>query len=235
MNGTVIDIAVVLAVMAVGGVLPLLHPRLRQHLDVILSASAGIMLGTACLHLLPEAAEMVGHGVGVALLAGFLFLYFFERFVTVHVCEAMGCEVHHLGVAAFFGLSLHTFVNGVALGAGALSGLGGLVTFAVAAHKLPEAFTLTAILLHEHYRRVTIVLMSLLLMGMIPLGVVAVKWLAVTPESPITGYALAFSAGTFLHIAVSDLLPEVHKSSHHRMVIFAAFILGIAASAVATR
>lgn len=233
MHSIGMDIAAVLAVMTLGGVLPLLLPRLRPHLPVALSASAGIMLGTACLHLLPDAMTLVGADVGWALLAGFLFLYLFEQFVTVHVCEAMGCEVHHIGLAALFGLSVHTFVNGVAMGAGYVTGIGGLVTLAVAAHKLPEAFTLTAILLHENYRRVTIALMSLLFMGMIPLGVVAVRMLAVSPESPLTGDALAFSAGTFLHIAVSDLLPEVHKSSHHRLIIVAAFVAGIAVTALA--
>lgn len=233
MNSIWSDIAVVVGVMALGGVLPLLLPRIRPHLPVVLSASAGIMLGTACLHLLPDAVKLVGASVGWALLAGFLFLYLFEQFVTVHVCEAMGCEVHHIGIAALFGLSIHTFVNGVAMGAGALTGIGGLVTLAVAAHKLPEAFSLTSILLHERYRKRSIALMSLLFMGMIPLGVMAVKWFAVSPETPLTGYALAFSAGTFLHIAVSDLLPEVHKSSHHRLIILAAFIVGIAVTSLA--
>ena len=135
-----------------------------------------------------------------------------------------------MGLAAFFGLSVHTFVNGVALGAGYLSGIAGVVTLAIAAHKLPEAFTLTAILLHENYRRIRIVFMSLLFMTMIPLGVVAVQFWAVSPGTPLTGYALAFSAGTFLHIAVSDLLPEVHKSSHHRLVILSAFIIGVLAT-----
>lgn len=228
MNSIWANIVGVLGVMAVGGVLPLLLPRIRPHLPVALSVSAGIMMGTACLHLLPDAVDVIGTQVGWALLAGFLFLYLFEQFVTVHVCEAMGCEVHHIGLAAFFGLSLHTFVNGVAIGAGAVSGIGGLVSLAVAAHKLPEAFTLTAILLHEQYRKWSIVCMSLLFMSMIPLGVLAVNWLTVAPDSPLTGYALAFSAGTFLHIAVSDLLPEVHKSSHHRLIILAAFMLGIA-------
>lgn len=232
MSMMVRDVAVVVAVMAVGGFLPLLLPRIRPHLPVVLSASAGIMLGTACLHLLPDALHLVGHNIGWSLLAGFLFLYLFEQFVTVHVCEAMGCEVHHIGIAALFGLSIHTFVNGVAMGAGALTGIGGLVTFAVAAHKLPEAFSLTSILLHERYRKRSIAFMSLLFMSMIPLGVLAVKWWAVSPESPLTGYALAFSAGTFLHISVSDLLPEVHRSSHHRLIILAAFVLGIALTAI---
>lgn len=233
MHSIWMDIFVVLAVMATGGVLPLLLPRIRPYLPVALSVSAGIMLGTACLHLLPDAMTLVGAKVGWALLAGFLFLYFFEQFVTVHICEAMGCEVHHIGIAALFGLSVHTFVNGVAMGAGYISGIGGLVTLAVAAHKLPEAFSLTAILLHENYRRVNIMLMSLLFMSMIPLGVVAVRLFAVSSESPLTGYTLAFSAGTFLHIAVSDLLPEVHRSSHRRSTILTAFVVGIAVTALA--
>ncbi|MBI4367204.1 MAG: ZIP family metal transporter [Deltaproteobacteria bacterium] len=218
----------ILAIMAVGGLLPFWVPGLRRHLSVTLSAAAGIMLGTAVLHLYPEATQILGATAGVAFLLGFVILYLFERFVTVHICETHGCAVHHLGIAAFFGLSVHTLVNGIALGAGWVEGFGGLVFFAIAAHKLPEAFSLTAILLHEGYTRRQIAWMSLLFMSMIPLGALIAGAAVGFPASRTAGWALGFSAGTFLHIAVSDLLPEVHKATSGRVAKIAAFLIGIA-------
>ena len=44
----------------------------------------------------------------------------------------------------------------------------------------------------------------------------------------VVAAALAFSAGAFICIALSDLLPEVHFHSHDRIKLTAAFLLGIA-------
>jgi zinc and cadmium transporter len=47
-------------------------------------------------------------------------------------------------------------------------------------------------------------------------------------QSELTGAALAFSAGTFLFIALSDLLPEVQFHKHDRIPLFLALLLGVA-------
>lgn len=227
--GTNLFIAVtgIVALMLLGGMLPLWLPGVRRRLPLVLAAAAGIMLATAIIHLIPEAHERLGVHAGFGILAGFVFLYLFERFFTVHICEAIGCEVHTVGLSALFGLSLHTFANGVALGAGIVEGVGGMVFLALAAHKLPEAFSLTAILLHERYRRLTILSMNALFIAMIPLGALMVRYLVVIEGGAVSAWALAFSAGTFLHIAASDLLPEVHKENTQRVPIALAFLLGI--------
>lgn len=217
----------IVLVMAIGGALPLWVPGVRRHLPLALSAAAGIMFGTAVLHLYPEAQNVLGVRAGYALLSGFVVLYLFERFVTVHICETLGCEVHTVGLAALFGLSLHTFANGIALGTGLVTGMGAMVFLAIAAHKLPEAFALTAILLHEQYRRTHVVWMNGLFMSMIPLGALAARMAIGAPSSTMAGWALGFSAGTFLHIAVSDLLPEVHKHSTGRLANLLAFLAGL--------
>lgn len=217
----------IVAVMVIGGLLPVWLPREDRHLPLVLSAAAGIMLAAALLHLLPEAYESLGALASYAAVGGFVFLYLFERFVTVHICETRGCHVHSIGLSALFGLSLHTFANGVALGAGMVEGVGGMVFLAIATHKLPEAFSLTAILLHEQYTRWQICWMNLLFVSMIPLGALAVRGLTLQVGNTFGAWALAFSAGTFLHIAVSDLLPEVHRRSEQRVATTLAFCGGI--------
>lgn len=219
----------VLAVAVIaGGFLPLFFHRTRHHLPVFLSCSAGIMLGATLMHLLPEAFELMGKRASFWVLWGFLFLYVFERFVTVHICEALECEVHTMGIAAVIGISAHALTDGVALGSGLLvSGLGTVILLAIFFHKLPEAFALTSILLHENRGRARIIFFNLLLIAMVPLGGLLISRLVDPGNLHVTGAALAFSAGTFLHISISDLLPEIHKYSDRRYSLFVSFFLGL--------
>src|SRR3990167_9177006 len=94
-----------------GGVLPVFFEKIRRHLPTFLSFSAGVMLGTTLIHLLPEAFELIGKEASYWVLWGFLFLYIFERFVTVHICEALECEVHTVGIAAIVGISAHALTD----------------------------------------------------------------------------------------------------------------------------
>jgi len=214
--------------LLIGGILPLLKHWHPDRLPIILSLAAGIMLGSAFFHLLPEAFELLGKSVGLYVLAGFLFLYFIEKFITVHICEAFDCEIHHLGIAAFIGLAIHTLTNGVALGSGLMvPGLGFSVFLAVTAHKCPEAFTLSSVLLHSGTRKGTIVLVQLMILSMIPLGAILAYGLIGPQHRNLIGMSLAFSAGTFLHISLSDLLPEVHKHSHVKHWTFLGLVAGL--------
>jgi zinc and cadmium transporter len=67
---------------------------------------------------------------------------------------------------------------------------------------------------------------------MIPIGAAAFylteQAISKDLESQVSGFALAFSAGTFLFIALSDLLPEVQFHKHDRVRLFLALILGVA-------
>jgi len=219
---------IIAAAIFIGGIIPLFKHWHREKLPVILSFAAGIMLGSAFFHLMPESYEILGKSVGLYVLAGFLFLYFIEKFITVHICEAFDCEIHHLGIAAFIGLAIHTLVNGVALGSSLMvPGLGFSVFLAVTAHKCPEAFTLTSVLQHSGIKKWTILLVQLMVLSMIPLGAILAYGLIGPEHNLLIGKAIAFSAGTFLHISLSDLLPEVHKHSHVKHWTFLGLIAGL--------
>jgi zinc and cadmium transporter len=241
----------ILAGSVAGGMLPLMGRMERS--DALLSFSAGVMLGAAFLHMLPEAVEGAGLGAIPFVLVGFLFLFLLERFVLVHVCaepglarlpeaaaaarahvgrghEATGCEVHSLGLAAFVGLSLHTLVDGFALGAAnAEPALGLFVFLAILAHKIPSSFSLSAILRAEGHGRSRALAMNASFALMVPLG--AALYLAlreVFPAQRFTALALAASSGTFLHLALSDILPDLHRRGGSKLRLSAALLTGIA-------
>jgi zinc and cadmium transporter len=250
----------ILAGALAGGALPLFGGVRRS--DVLLSFSAGVMLGAAFFHMLPEAVEAGGAGALPFVVVGFLLLYLLERFVLVHVCaepgpgvpvasggdapvvdphvhgaprhvhvhgDATGCGVHTIGLAAFIGMSLHTLVDGFALGAANVEAeLGLLVFLAILAHKIPNAFSLSAILRAEGYSRRRALGMNAAFALMVPLGAGLYVLLreAVHVEA-FTSIALAASAGTFLHLSLSDILPDLHRRGVARWRLSLAVVAGL--------
>jgi zinc and cadmium transporter len=166
-----------------------------------------------------------------------------------------GCEHHHgpaaapavAGWMAVLGLTLHTFMNGVGLagavhleatrgadaGAGPAVALPGLALFlAIVLHKPADALAISTVLTRKGVGLRPVALVQLGFALMVPLGAVAFQLtagaIAEDLEGQLTGAALAFSAGTFLFIALSDLLPEVQFHRHDRIPLFLALVLGVA-------
>jgi zinc and cadmium transporter len=212
----------------VGGLLPLVRTWDRPTLRLLLAFGAGVLLAAAFFHMIPEAIHVLGESVGAWVLAGFLLIYVLERFMMVHPCGEENCEFHHIGIPAFCGMTVHALIDGLALGAGfAIPELTVAITAAILLHKLPSALSLTGILLHCNYSRSKIALLMVLFSAAAPLGAL----LSFTVLSQLSGDLLlkgvAVSAGTFIAIATSDILPQIHSSPEGRFRNLAALFAGI--------
>jgi zinc and cadmium transporter len=151
------------------------------------------------------------------------------------------------GAAA--GLALHSVLNGVALAAAVQHGshgslLAGFGTFLVIVlHKPFDAMTISMLMGHggssQTWRNTVNGLFSLC----IPIGVLLFYFGLMSdsnnPNSAAQQWwiacALAFSAGTFLCISLSDLLPELQFHSHDRLKLSIALILGLAVAHFASK
>jgi zinc and cadmium transporter len=144
--------------------------------------------------------------------------------------DGTGCEVHTMGLAAFVGMSLHTVVDGFALGAAsAQPELGLLVFLAILAHKIPNSFSLSTILRAEDYSRPRALLMNATFALMVPVGAgLYLLFHELVQVATFTSFALAASAGTFLHLSLSDILPDVHRRNGPRWRIVGSLLLGLA-------
>jgi zinc transporter ZupT len=222
-------IIAVIGLTLAGGLLPLAREWSRSTLRMMLAFGTGVLLGAAFFHMLPEAVHGLGDRAGVAVLAGFLVIYVLERFVMMHPCEEEGCSFHHMGMAAFAGISLHALIDGLALGAGvAIPHLSLAVTAAIVLHKLPAAVSLTGILLHCDYPRKRIVPMIVGFALATPIGAVISFFVLRDLTGPALPVAIGFSAGTFLAIATADLLPQIHSPAQGRFRNLAALFAGLA-------
>jgi zinc and cadmium transporter len=142
-----------------------------------------------------------------------------------------------LGIA--LGLALHTIIDGIALGAviqgeasgGEVAGLLGVGVFlAILLHKPLDAMSITTIMEAGGWSRTARATTNAIFAFMCPIGALlfffGVGYLEGSRDY-VVGAALAFSAGAFICIALSDLLPEVHFHSHDKTKLTLAFILGI--------
>lgn len=217
-----------------GGLIPLLFPELHEdRLRIFVALGAGLLLGMAFLHMIPEAAEIIPHAFGFWFLGGFLLLFILERFIMVHPCEEQTCDYHSIGVAAFMGLSVHGLIEGFALASSLyISRLGPLVLVAILAHKAPQGFALTSILQMAGRSKRAILLFAIGVAATAPLGAAAAFSLLYFDDLPKSaGALLAMSGGTFLYIGACHLLPEMHKGNRDRMQRLLAFLGGIAIAA----
>jgi zinc and cadmium transporter len=249
-----------------GGMIPVWFHITHRWMEFAVSFVAGLMLGVAVLHLLPHAVgDAVAAGSGTPsqavmatmwwLLAGFLTMFFIERFFCYHhhdvptEADELSRDAHthahsqeHVhdvtwGGAAL-GLFLHSLLNGVALaaavkGAHGSGGLAGFGTFLVIfLHKPFDAMTIGMLMARGGWSLAWRHSVNALFSLAIPLGVLIFHFGLMTGESDqrtalIAAYALAFSAGTFLCISSSDLLPELQFHQHDRIKLSAALVFGL--------
>jgi len=220
-----------------GSTLPLyIHRRWEHLLQWGISFGAGLLLGLAFVHMIPEASHLLPDSYGLWVLVGFLILLVLERFVMVHACDEHGCHYHTVGVAALLGLATHGVIEGLALATSlVVPELGWLVLAAILAHKGPAGLALTSILQMAKKTPKQIVLFSTAVALSGPVGI----WLGYSIlrqglPSYVTGTLLAVSSGTFVYIACCDLLPEVHKSGLNRVYQLLGLGLGVALSLLGT-
>lgn len=151
-----------------------------------------------------------------------------------------GGQAHRMSwVGIALGLALHTLIDGVALGAvmrgeasdhsgAGLLGIG--VFLAILLHKPLDAMSITSIMEAGGWSKGARATTNLVFALMCPLGALLFYFgLDALADSAnhVVAAALAFSAGAFICIALSDLLPEVHFHSHDRAKLTLAFLLGI--------
>ncbi len=211
------------------GIIPFLKHWKADHLHSFVSFSAGVMIATAFLHLMPETLERADHKIiGPCILGSFLTLFLLEKFVMIHACEESHCDYHTLGLAAFVGMIIHTFFDGLALGSAMLvPGLGTIVFAAIMAHKIPSCFALASILKKAKWKNTKALIFLFIFSLTIPLGALFSLSFLQAEDSRFTGVALALSLGTFLYIATSDFLPDVHRHQDHRLKNLLCFFGGI--------
>ncbi len=201
--------------LLVASSLLLFTDRVRSRLvPWLVSYAVGALLGVALLDLLPEALRLLPSApVFGTLLAGILLFFALEKLVLLRHCHTDECEVHGAtATLVFIGDAFHNFIDGAIIATAVMSStaLGISTAIAVAAHEIPQEVGDVAILLAAGYSRGRALLLNVVSAGASLAGAL-LAFGAVQVVPGIRPYVLALSAASLLYIAMSDLIPDLHR------------------------
>jgi zinc and cadmium transporter len=196
--------------------LSLSERRLHQAVFLLVSLAAGAMFGDAFIHLLPEAyVRSGGEGrTALSVLAGIFAFFVLEKFLRWRHEHPYRPD-HAPQPLAYVNLvadGVHNLVDGMLIGASYLVSLplGIATTAAVVLHEIPQEIGDFGVLLHAGFSRERALLLNSLSASLAIAGAI----LALVAGLALDGFSafmLPFTAGSFIYVAGSDLLPELHK------------------------
>ncbi len=223
---------ILVSLVSLAGVftLSLGRARLERMIFLLVSFAVGAMLSGALLHLIPRAYEQLEDGalIGSLVLAGVLGFFVMEKFLHWRHHHGMpteeGAELshshghRHAGEIAPFatmnlvGDAIHNLIDGMIVAAAYLVSIpaGIVTTVAVMLHEIPQEIGDFGVLVYGGYSPKKALLYNFL-SGLV--GVVGAI-IALIIGSRVDGFAdylLPITAGAFIYIAGSDLIPELNQ------------------------
>ena len=244
----VIYTVALIGVSLLGAYMPYIRKLTDTQVHLLIAMSAGIFLGILFFLLLPEAIHECTEGgidekiMMIVVLAGFLVILLVDVLIKHFHMAGCPCECHEdqhrhrMGsISAFIGLSVHAFVDGLVLAAGLIadSNIGWLALGGMCVHKFVVLFSLSSTFLLSDEDKSTIMKYLISFSLITPIGAI-ISFLILNGVSidGTVGLPLAFSAGTFMYVALCDMLPEAfhRKNQDLRSFLFIAAGIAIAAA-----
>jgi zinc and cadmium transporter len=209
-----------------------LKPKtLKKVLQPLISLAVGGLLGDAFLHLIPESFERSKNTTSVSLLvlAGlFLFLILEKSMHYYHHHEHASEEVHPYGYLSLIASGLHNFIDGLLIGASYLAGssIGLATTLAVVLHEIPHELGDFSVLVNSGFKPIRALFYNFLSALLAVAGAVFALAISSDPQT-VTQIVLPITAGGFIYIAGSDLIPELHKELKRSAILIQLFSMAL--------
>lgn len=179
----------------------------------LVSFAAGVMLTASFVDLLPEAAEKAGKAdIFIPVFFGIVLFFFLERFVLWFHHHDSSHGNKPAPILILIGDGVHNFIDGIAIAAAFLTSpsLGVVTTLAIAAHEIPQEIADFSVLVHGGLSKTKALLFNLVSALTALIGAIGGYYFLGNLEG-VLPMLLAFTAGMFIYIACSDLIPELHK------------------------
>lgn len=226
---------------SIGGLLGLVGLRASEKwLDLGLSLSAGIMLGTSLYELLPESAEKAGFTTAMTgFTAGVLLIMLIERLIPhehlykgfegVHVSKSRLKSVYLVTLAVI----IHNIPEGMAVGASSYMSIqAGLATSAsIALQDLPEGYAVSFPLSMLSRKKLKPILIAVL--SGLSETIMAVLTALIAMMVTVEGFMLGMAAGSMLYVVSHEVIPETHRHGYE-LLATTGFIIGFIASLLIT-
>ncbi len=190
--------------------------KLERVATLLMYLAGGTLLGAAFLGMLRKAIEKAGLEMLGFTLAGIVFFFVMEKIILWRICHEKDCSRHSHAAAPLIliGDAFHNAIDGIVIAASFLTSveLGIFVTISVMVHEIPQELADFGVLLKSGYSKQK-ALWTNGLSGATALVFGVTAWFTLELFQEWIPYALAFSASSFLYIALADLIPEMHKET----------------------
>lgn len=205
-------------------------------LILCVSLATGTMLGSAFFHLIPESLKFGTVYVMIFIIVGILIFFILEKFLHWRHCHENDCEVHSnknitkpLVYTNLVGDSIHNFLDGLVISASFLTNisLGITTSLAILMHEIPQEIGDFAVLLHGGMKKKKALLFNFLTALTALIGAILGYFLY---NSISLNFLIPIAAGGFIYIAMTDIIPELHKKSRtlESILQFIFIIIGLA-------
>jgi len=240
---TVLFATIIVSIFSLTGILALSmrDETLHKILFFLIAFSAGTILGAALFDLLPEAVEHIeGPSAFVYIAVGFVAFYFLERFIYWYHghghhtdFEEHRAEQYTKGFAYLnvLGDGIHNFLDGMIIAVSFNAGfsVGLATTIAVIFHELPQEIGDYGILIYAGFNKTKALLLNFsAALAVVVGGIFGIFFLGIVES--LSGTLIAFSAGAFLYLSASELIPELKEEEDFwkSLAQFLIFLLGLA-------
>jgi len=227
---------IVISLISFIGVLALVPKKefLNKSVFVLVSLAVGALLGDVFVHIIPESYEELGDPTLISLLiiGGILLFFILEKALHWHHHTAEHAErhPHHVANIILIGDGVHNFIDGLIVASSYMVSIevGIATTIAVIFHEIPQEIGNFGVLIHAGYRTSKALWYNFLS----ALTAVAGAIVALVLGSAVDQFALwllPITAGGFIYIALSDLVPELNKDLRMRQGVIqvVAIVVGV--------
>jgi len=207
---------------------------LNKILPWLVAFSAGALIGSAFLHLIPEVISEAGIGekailkIFLYLISGFCVFFILEEFIGWHHHHSTS----HPEIASFSYLILisdgfHNFIDGLVIAGSFLVDfkIGLITSLAIILHEIPQEIGDFGVLIYGGFKKSRALFLNFISALLAILGGAAGFFLLERIGGGIV-FLLPFTAGGFIYIAASDLIPQIKKEGKSA-INFLTFLTGI--------
>lgn len=215
---------ILVSLVSVVSIIPMIFKRKASNkvLLVLLSLSAGSLIGGVFIHFFPEIIEEQGYNLSVALkiILGFMVFFVIEKLIHFHHNhvkidkkdeEAHG-HAYHLAPLNLIGDAIHNLMDGMVIAGAYMSNtaLGVAATVSVIFHEIPQEIADFGVLLYSGMSKLKAIFANFLSALASIIGAVFTLYLGSRIDS-FHDFVIPFAAGNFLYIATTNLMPELHR------------------------
>ena len=187
-------------------------------INYLVSFATGTLFGGALIHLLPQAFASSTQPIFVSLwtIGGLATFFIMEKFFRWRHCHHSMSEAHiHPFVPMnIIGDAMHNFIDGVliAISYSTSIPLGIATTVAVLFHEIPQEISDYSILIKGGLSVKKAIFVNCISASMAIFGALIALQMGKSIAG-LTEALIPFTAGGFLYIAGSDLIPELHHNT----------------------